>query len=348
MTSLLPVPRGRYKRRQARFDAPTGADLRSVTVGDVQVDFADALDRYAAWPRPTVIVVDGPYGVGGYPGDPPTPSALGAWYEPHVKAWSEHSSPATTLWFWGTELGWANVHATIEAHDWEYRSCHIWEKGIGHVAGNVNGDSIRRFPVTTEVCVQYVRAVRLGGLPMKEWLRAEWRRAGLPLALLNPAAGVKNAATRKWFTQDHLWYFPPPEAMERIAAYAQRHGAPTTRPYFSLDGTPLTAAQWEPLRAKWNHAHGVTNVWHHPAVRGAERIKSASKSLHANQKPLQLMERIITASSDPGDVVWDVFAGVATGAVAARNTGRRCFSAEHNPEFFALASERLRASGDLA
>ena len=153
---------------------------------------------------------------------------------------------------------------------------------------------------------------------MKEWLRAEWRRAGLPLALLNAAAGVKNAATRKWFTQDHLWYFPPPEAMERIAAYAQRHGAPTTRPYFSLDGTPLTAAQWEPLRAKWNHAHGVTNVWRHPTVRGEERIKVASKSLHANQKPVALMERIITASSDPGDVVWDVFAGVATGAVAAR------------------------------
>ncbi len=95
------------------------------------------------------------------------------------------------------------------------------------------------------------------------------------------------------------------------------------------------------MRAKWNHAHGVTNVWHHPTVRGEERIKLASKSLHANQKPLELMERIITASSDPGDVVWDVFAGLATGAAAARNTGRRCFSAEHNPEFFALAAKRL-------
>jgi site-specific DNA-methyltransferase (adenine-specific) len=336
----------RYRRRQARFEAPT--ELESVVVDGVQLDFADAADRYAHWPAPTVIIVDGPYGVGGYPGDPPTPRDLGAWYEPHAAAWAQRATPQTTLWFWGTELGWACTHATLEAAGWEYRSCHIWEKGIGHVAGNVNGDSIRRFPVTTEVCVQYVRAVRLGGLPMKAWLRAEWARTGLPLGRLNDAAGVKNAATRKWFTQDHLWYFPPPEAMEAIAAYAMEHGAPTTRPYFSLDGSVLTAAQWAPLRAKWNHAHGVTNVWHHPAVRGEERIKVASKSLHANQKPIALMERIIAASSDPGDVVWDVFGGLATGAVAARNTGRRCFSAEHNPEFFALARARLLDGRDYA
>ncbi len=240
MTSLLPAPRGRYKRRQARFTAPTADDLRSVASEGVQLDFADALDRYAHWPTPTVIIVDGPYGVGGYPGDPPTPRALAAWYEPHVKAWAERAGAATTLWFWGTELGWANVHATLEAHDWEYRCCHVWEKGIGHVAGNVNGDSIRRFPVVTEVCVQYVRVARLPTadgrmVPMKQWLREEWRRAGLPLTLLNAAAGVKNAATRKWFTQDHLWYFPPPEAMERIAAYANAHGAPTELAYFSLE-----------------------------------------------------------------------------------------------------------------
>jgi DNA methylase len=330
----------RYRRRQARFDAPR--ELDSVVVDGVQLDHADALERYAEWPTPTVIIVDGPYGVGGYPGDPPTPHALGAWYAPHAQAWAQRASAQTTLWFWGTELGWASTHATLEAAGWEYRCCHIWEKGIGHVAGNVNGESIRRFPVTTEVCVQYVRVVELGGLPMKAWLRAEWRRTGLPLALLNEAAGVRNAATRKWFTQDHLWYFPPPEAMASIARYAAEHGPPTERPYFSLDQTtPLTADQWEPLRAKWHHAHGVTNVWHHPAVRGGERVKLAKKSLHANQKPIALMERIIEASSDPGDVVWDVFGGLATGAVAALRTGRRCFSAEHNPEFFALASARL-------
>ena len=43
---------------------------------------------------------------------------------------------------------------------------------------------------------------------------------------------------------------------------------------------------------------------------------------YATQKPLALYERIIEASSKPGDVVLDVFAGCATTAVAAEGLGR--------------------------
>jgi site-specific DNA-methyltransferase (adenine-specific) len=331
----------------AMLAAPS--DLDHLTLGDVSLEYADAIDRYPHWDPPTVIIVDGPYGVGGFPGDPPTPGDLYGWYEPHAREWARHALPSTTLWLWNTEIGWANAHPAFEANGWEYRACYVWDKGVGHIAGNVNGDSIRRMPVVTEVCVQYVRDARLEAadgrkLAMKHWLREEWRRSGLPLQITNTAAGVKNAATRKWFTQCHLWYFPPADAMERLATYAEEHGAPTDRPYFSLDGgTPLTAEQWEGMRAKWNHVHGLTNVWSEPPMRGVERLKTGRKSSHGNQKPLKLMERIIAASSDPGDVVWDPFAGLATGAVASLNLGRRCFSSEVNLDFYRLASERVSA-----
>jgi hypothetical protein len=331
------------------FALPAAHGLERLILDGVRLDNADAMDRYTEWDPPTVIIADGPYGVGGFPGDPPTPGELGEWYEPHVRRWAHHALPCTTLWLWNTEVGWANVHPVLEAHGWEYRACYIWDKGIGHIAGNVNGDSIRRMPVVTEVCAQYVRDVRLQAadgrwLVMKRWLREEWRRAGLPLHLTNVAAGVKNAATRKWFTQCHLWYFPPPEAMEALAVYANEHGAPTSRPYFSLDGaTPLTAGRWESMRAKWHHVHGLTNVWREPPVRGSERLKTGARSLHGNQKPLKLIERIIAASSDQEDVVWDPFGGLATGAVASLNLGRRCFSAEVNHDFYRLAVERLHA-----
>jgi site-specific DNA-methyltransferase (adenine-specific) len=160
----------------------------------------------------------------------------------------------------------------------------------------------------------------------------------------NDACGVKNAATRKYFTQCHLWYFPPPEKMEMLANYANEHGAPTDRPYFSLDGrTPLTARKWERMRAKWNHTHGVTNVWQEPAVRGKERIvRKGMKSLHANQKPLKLMERIIGASTDPGDVVWEPFGGLCSATVASLRMGRQCYASELIPEYFDVASERIK------
>jgi DNA modification methylase len=203
-------------------------------------------------------------------------------------------------------------------------------------------------PVVTEVCVQYVRRVELRSgngelLPMREWLRKEWQRSGLPLYRTNAAAGVKNAATRKWFVQDHLWYYPPPDAMELLAAYAAEHGKPTTWPYFSLDGeTALTAAAWSQMRAKWNHQHGITNVWREPAVRGSERIKARGKVVHMNQKPLRLIEMSIRACTEQGDVVWEPFGGLCTAAVASLRMGRRCYAAEIQPQVFDAAATRLR------
>ena len=344
----------RHRVYESRLDDLRGGGYRTDAIR-VQIDLADAATRYADWPAPTAIVSDGPYGLALFPGDPPTPEHLAEWYAPHVAAWAFHSLPATTLWFWGTEVGWATVHPVLILHGWEYRALHIWDKGIGHIAGNVNSNTIRGFPVVTEVCAQYVRKVQLATedgqlLPMKEWLRHEWTRSGLPLAKTNDACGVKNAATRKYFTQDHLWYFPPPDMMDRLARYAAEHGYPTRRPYFSLDGrTPLTAEQWSHMRAKWNHAHGITNVWSEPAVRGAERLKDRhAKCLHANQKPLRLIERIIRACTDPGDVVWEPFGGLCSAAVASLKTRRNCYSTELIPEFYDLAISRLDGvQGDL-
>lgn len=321
---------------------------RSV-VGGATIERADAAVRYAHWPAPTAIIVDGPYGVGGFPGDPPTPEGLAEWYAPHAVAWAKHALPSTTLWFWGTELSWATVHPVLELHGWDYRTAHVWDKGVGHIAGNVNGNTIRRFPVVTEICVQYTRRVELRTgdgelLGLRAWLRKEWRRSGLPLNRTNVACGVKNAATRKYFTQCHLWYFPPPEMIERLAFYANRHGHPTSHPYFSLDGrTHVTAEQWGRMRAKWHHVHGITNVWTEPPVRGAERLKERGmKVTHGNQKPLRLIDLSIRACTDAGDVVWEPFGGLCSAAVATLRSGRRCFAAEIDPDTFDAAAERLR------
>jgi len=327
--------------------------VQHTRIGSVELWLDDALKCYPVWARPTVIISDGPYGVGGYPGDPPTTTGLREFYAPHAAAWAAAAMPDTTLWFWGTEVGWATVHSLLDEHGWDYRSAHIWDKGKAHIAGNVNGNTIRRYPVVTEVCVQYTRRVLLPTvgnrqLPMKEWLRHEWVRSGLPLYKTNEAAGVKNAATRKYFTQDHLWYYPPPAMMERLVAYANEHGEPTDRPYFSVDGRrPVTTEEWSRYRAKWNYSHGITNVWSEPAVRGIERIRDErAKIAHANQKPLLLMERCVTASSNEGDVVWEPFGGLCTGSVAALRTGRRAYAAEVVSDFYEMAEARLREEED--
>ena len=320
--------------------------------GDSTIECGDFLSLEGDWPSPTVIVSDGPYGIGSFPGDPLSPDGLADWYRPFVARWSERALPETTLWFWNTEIGWANVHPLLAEFGWEYRACHVWDKGVGHIAGNANSKTLRRYPVVTEVCVQYVRQVMAGPssapLPLKDWLRAEWERTGLPLYLANEACGVRNAATRKYLTKCHLWYFPPAEAFARLAEYANAHGRAEGRPYFSLDGErPASAEEWSKMRAKFHCDVGITNVWREPAVRGTERLKDEYKSVHMNQKPLNLLERIILASSDAGDVVWEPFGGLCSTAIAALNTGRRGYSAEILPDYFAVARDRLANHGFL-
>ncbi|MCQ9165491.1 DNA methyltransferase [Arthrobacter sp. STN4] len=323
----------------------------------------NVLRAYSSWENPTTIISDGAYGVRGFHGDTTGVDDLVEWYRPHVTAWEQAATPATTLWFWNTEIGWATVHPLLVAHGWEYVQTITWDKGISHIAGNVNGKTIRRFPVASEVSVLYQRKFMIdaaddGPMSVKKWLRYEWQRAGLALNKANEACGVKNAATRKYLTQDWLWYWPPGIMVERLAAYAQEYGDSKARPYYSLDGqNSVTADEWDELRYRWNHVHGLTNVWQRPSLHDSERFKgtmnrsaprvhnpSLASATHLNQKPLEFMERQVQAVTQEGDVVWEPFGGLASASVAAVGLGRRAFVAELDKNFQAIAEERLRGA----
>ena len=104
----------------------------------------DALDAYPDWPAPATIISDGAYGVRGFHGDTTGTDDLVEWYRPHVEAWSAAAHPSTTLWFWNTEVGWATVHPLLSEHGWDYVQTITWDKGLAHIAGNVNGRTIRQ------------------------------------------------------------------------------------------------------------------------------------------------------------------------------------------------------------
>jgi site-specific DNA-methyltransferase (adenine-specific) len=322
----------------------------------------DVLKAYDRWPAPHSIMSDGAYGVRGFHGDTTGPDGLAEWYAPHIAKWTEAAAPGTTLWFWNTEVGWATVHPLLIAAGWEYKQLVTWDKGLSHIAGNVNGKTIRHFPVVTEVVALYSMPLRVDGLSAQEWMRREWLRAGLKLNEANAACGVANAATRKYLTQDWLWYWPPVEAMEQLVAYANERGTADGWPYYSLDGErPVTGKEWERLRYPWQHVHGLTNVWSRPPLHDAERLKGSLRrsaprvykptkdsAAHLNQKPLEFMERLIAAVTRPGEVVWEPFGGLASGSVAAVALGRRAFVAELDKDFHKLALQRLQLAAEAA
>lgn len=73
---------------------------------------------------------------------------------------------------------------------------------------------------------------------------------------------------------------------------------------------------------------------------------SRERTGYPTQKPVKLLERIIRASSNPGDLVADFFAGTGTTGVAAQRTGRRYLLVDNNPEAIRIATERLGGDTD--
>jgi hypothetical protein len=104
----------------ALFDQPPAETTPGPVPGLPELFRGDALDAYPDWPAPATIISDGAYGVRGFRGDTTGPDGLPDWYRPHIEAWSAAAGPATTLWFWNTEVGWASVHPLLTGHGWDY------------------------------------------------------------------------------------------------------------------------------------------------------------------------------------------------------------------------------------
>jgi len=67
-----------------------------------------------------------------------------------------------------------------------------------------------------------------------------------------------------------------------------------------------------------------------------------SKDLHTIQKPIKLIERIVEASSNEGDLVLDPFAGTGTTFVVCKKLKRNFIGFEINPELVTICNKRLK------
>ena len=63
---------------------------------------------------------------------------------------------------------------------------------------------------------------------------------------------------------------------------------------------------------------------------------------HPTQKPIALLERIIKAHTQPGEVVLDCFSGSGSTMIAAQNTGRSFVGCEFDKEYYDKSLERLK------
>ena len=126
---------------------------------------------------------------------------------------------------------------------------------------------------------------------------------------------------RGWIrNHDTILYYV---ASNAAAARFNKEYIPYPEGYVRRDGKPPTG-QGIPIEDTWNCSSGD--------VLDSIMIKSFSteKTGYPTQKPVELLERIVKASSNEGEVVLDCFAGCATAAAAAEKLKRRWIACDFN------------------
>ena len=81
------------------------------------------------------------------------------------------------------------------------------------------------------------------------------------------------------------------------------------------------------------------DVWQIPVLNSQAKERVG----YPTQKPIALMERIIQASSNPGDIILDPFAGCATACVAAEKLDRQWAGIDLSEKAYQLVQHRLAA-----
>lgn len=84
------------------------------------------------------------------------------------------------------------------------------------------------------------------------------------------------------------------------------------------------------------------NVWNFSRV----RFKMSEYENHPTQKPESLLERIIRASSNCGDIVLDPFSGSFTTSAVAKKLGRVSIGIEMNPDYFEIGLRRINIASE--
>ena len=110
---------------------------------------------------------------------------------------------------------------------------------------------------------------------------------------------------------------------------------PVVAPYRDKEGTPK---DWAEESGKKYRLTYPSNIWTDISI---PFWSMPENTPHPTQKPEKLIAKLILASSNEGDVIFDPFLGSGTTAVVAKKLGRSFIGIEQEKEYIAYAEYRL-------
>ncbi len=135
------------------------------------------------------------------------------------------------------------------------------------------------------------------------------------------------------------WHYT--QGMGKTLGFSPRHDdilmfSKSQKPTFNLDDIRVPQKYYR----ERNNMRGANpgDVWEFSHV----HYSHPNRQQHPTQKPEGLIERMVLASSNAGDVVLDPFTGSGTTLKVCKELERECLGFELNPEYVDSANERLR------
>ncbi len=141
-----------------------------------------------------------------------------------------------------------------------------------------------------------------------------------------------------WLQNDIVWRKTNPMPNFRGKRFTNAH---ETLIWAGRDRKSRVTFNYDGLKAS-NDDVQMRSDWLFPICSGPERLKDdGGRKAHPTQKPEALLNRILLATTKPGDVVLDPFFGTGTTGAVARRLGRRFIGIERDPDYVRAAEERI-------
>lgn len=143
------------------------------------------------------------------------------------------------------------------------------------------------------------------------------------------------AANNNWKNcLEDIWFFTKSDdyIFNLDAVKMQR---PVLAPYRDHKGAPK---DWQETNGKKVRLTAPSNIWTDITI---PFWSMPENTQHPTQKPEKLIAKLILASSNEGDLVFDPFLGSGTTAVVAHKLGRRYLGIERERGYVALSLKRL-------
>jgi modification methylase len=141
-----------------------------------------------------------------------------------------------------------------------------------------------------------------------------------------------------WIQNDVIWRKVNPMPNFRGKRFTNAH---ETMIWAGRDRKSRVTFNYESLKAS-NDDLQMRSDWLFPICSGPERLKDdGGRKAHPTQKPEALLNRIMIASTKPGDTVLDPFFGTGTTGAVAKRLGRKFIGIERDVDYAKAADERI-------